>query len=210
MAPRRNTRAESPEPSMASTGTDSTFLRCSVVKVDFGIHSGHQHQRGIGNVHLRLHRSRGLIHFIRKASDSAWKSSIQRGHAHVHRLAEVDQRNRGFRHRQRQPKQAVFGKPDHRHGLSLRGRSGLNQGAFIRVSLGHDAGKGRGNDGILIHRFEARLFGLRDADALLACGDVRFGGGDLRLGYQIARVDFVHFLLRHQPGFAFGTSRMRE
>ncbi len=116
----------------------------------------------------------------------------------------MNQRNRGLRNGQRQSQQPVFRKPDHRHGLGLRGCSGLDQRTAVGVSFGDDACEGRGDDRILKQRFETGLFRLRDANALLACGDVRLGGGYLRLSHQVAGVLHIHFLLRHQARLPLG------
>ena len=102
-------------------------FRCSVVRSTSAYMPGTSSERRVGNVDFRLHGSGGLIDLICEAGDAARKRAIQRGHSDVHRLAQMNQRNRGFRHRQRQPKQAVLRKPDHRHSLGLRSGSRLNQ-----------------------------------------------------------------------------------
>ena len=189
---------------MASTGTVSAFVSLLGDQIDFRIHARHQHERRIWNIDFGLHGSGGFIDLVRKSGDTAGKSPMQSGHSHVYGFAPVNSGTADSGTGKRQPQQAVFGEPDHGHSLSLRSGACLNQGTGVGVSLRHDARERRRDDGVLIQRFEPRLVGLRNANALLACRDVRFRPGNLRLGHQIARVRFVDFLLGNQSGLLFG------
>ena len=69
------------------------------------------------------------------------KSLIQRRHANIHRIADVNVANVRFRNRNHEPEQIILGKLHDRHRLRARTGSRLHQRSQIRIALGHDAGR---------------------------------------------------------------------
>ena len=173
-------------------------------KVRIGIHSRHEDTVRVWNIHLNIHGSGRGLDVIADTSDLAGENSIQRGNMHRESRPNPNLGNHRFRHRHDQPQAIDLSDANHRHGLRLRRRPGLDHRTRIGETFRHHSGK-RGDDLRVIRHSSGLLLFCPGGFHLQNRGiERRLGGRNLSVRGLFAGERFIQLLLRDQAFFLLG------